>query len=122
MIQSKVAREKESFELEDTVLKGIIHNELLAMKPQLRSLHPRMAKELKTSITDGKMRDTIAQAEVPNVSMKHVQLSVNLEMLRTNWRGVKKSSGATALKSKALNEFALRYVSGSCDARITHGS
>ena len=53
------------------------------MKPQLRSLHPRMAEGLKTSITDGKMRDTIAQAEVPNVFMKHVQLSVNLEMLRT---------------------------------------
>ena len=54
--------------------------------------------------------DVVAQAEVPDLWMKHVQLSINLEMLRNNWRGVKKKGGETALRNKYLAEFADRYA------------
>ena len=61
------------------------HEELLSARPQFRSLHPRLAGELKTAIDGGRVRNTIAQAEVPDLWMKHVQLNVNLEMLQNNW-------------------------------------
>ena len=108
-IKSKVASAKEKFQVEDDVRKDVVHGELLTMRPQIQALHPRMADELKTAFNTGRLRDTIAQAEVPDLWMKHVQLSVNLEMLRNNWRHVKKKTGQTALKNKGLNELANRW-------------
>ena len=107
-IKSKVENAKEKFEAEDEVRKEVVHDELLTMRPQIRALHPRMAADLKSAFDDGRVRDTIAQAEVPDLWMKHVQLSVNLEMLRNSWRSVKKKTGQTALKNKGLNELAMR--------------
>jgi hypothetical protein len=67
-----------------------------------------MAEDLKSAFDDGRVRDAVAQAEVPQLWMKHMQLSVNLEMLRNSWRGVKKKTGQAALKNKGLNELATR--------------
>ena len=105
-----MANAKEKFEVEDEVRKDVVHGELLTMRPQIRALHPRMAEDLKSAFDDGRVRDTIAQAEVPDLWMKHVQLSVNLEMLRNSWRNVKKKTGQMALKNKGLNELAMRQV------------
>jgi hypothetical protein len=91
-ITSKVTVERSKVEAEDDTRKEVVHEELLSARPQFRSLHPRLAGELKSAIDGGRVRNTIAQAEVPDLWMKHVQLNVNLEMLRNNWRDVKKTS------------------------------
>lgn len=104
-----MAHAKEKLEAEDEVRKDVVRDELIALRPQTRALHPRMAENLKTAIDDGRLRDTIAQLEVPDLWMKHVQLSVNLEMLRNSWRNVKKKPGQMALKNKALKELAMRW-------------
>lgn len=104
-----MAHAKEKLEAEDEVRKDVVRDELIALRPQTRALHPRMAEILKTAIDDGRVRDTIAQSEVPDLWMKHVQLSVNLEMLRNSWRNVKKKPGQMALKNKALKELAMRW-------------
>jgi|AntAceMinimDraft_11_1070367.scaffolds.fasta_scaffold64400_2 hypothetical protein len=107
-IKSKMANAKDKLGAEDDVRKEVVHDELLTMRPQLRGLNPRMAEDLKIAFDDGRVRDTIARAEAPGLWMKHVQLSVNLEMLRNSWRSVKKKTGQLALKNKGLNELASR--------------
>ena len=109
-VKSKVAEQRKKFSAEDDTRKLVVNDELVGMRPQIRSLHPRMAQELKRAVDDGRVRDAVAQAEVPDLWMKHVQLSINLEMLRNNWRGVKKKGGETALRNKYLAEFADRYA------------
>ena len=94
-------------EAEDDTRQEVVHEELLSARPQFRSLHPRLAGELKTAIDGGRVRNTIAQAEVPDLWMKHVQLNVNLEMLRNNWRDVKKTSDVP-LKNKSPKDVASR--------------
>ena len=89
-VKSKVAEQRKKFSAEDDTRKLVVNDELVGMRPQIRSLHPRMAQELKRAVDDGRVCDAVAQAEVPDLWMKHVQLSINLEMLRNNWRGVKK--------------------------------
>ena len=106
-ITSRVTGERSKVEAEDDTRKDVVHEELLTARPQFRSLHPRLAGELKTAIDGGRVRNTIAQAEVPDLWMKHVQLNVNLEMLRNNWRDVKKSSDLP-LKSKSPKDVASR--------------
>lgn len=109
-VKSKVAEQRKKFGAEDDTRKLVVNDELVGMRPQIRSLHPRMAEELKRAVDDGRVCDAVAQAEVPDLWMKHVQLSINLEMLRNNWRGVKKKTGETALRNKFLAEFADRYA------------
>jgi hypothetical protein len=106
-ITSKVTVERSKVEAEDDTRQEVVHEELLSARPQFRSLHPRLAGELKTAIDGGRVRNTIAQAEVPDLWMKHVQLNVNLEMLRNNWRDVKKTSDVP-LKNKSPKDVASR--------------
>ena len=42
-----------------------------------------MAQELKRAVDDGRVRDAVAQAEVPDLWMKHVQLSINRKCCET---------------------------------------
>ena len=49
-----------------------------------------MDSNLKCAVHDGRICSTIVDADVPDLWMNHMRLSVNLEMLQTTWRDVKK--------------------------------
>ena len=81
------------------------------MMPQTRKLNPRIAADLKEAFEDGRLKDMIAETEVPDLWLKHLQLSVNLETLRNTWRGAKKK-GKRAMRQKDMLQLAERKKVG----------
>ena len=100
-----VRRAQIDFRREDEARKGDVKRELLKMKPMFRKTHPRLAKGLRVAFADDSLRDDIATKDVPSLRMKHLQLSMNLETLRNNWRETK-VKGGKRLKRANLEELA----------------
>ena len=72
---------------------------------EVKKLNPRKAGALQTSFADDTLLDTVAKEEVPDLRLKHLQLSVGLENLRSHWRGTKKK-GLERLKQSSIEDLA----------------
>ena len=86
---SMIRRAKADIEREDAIRRLNIAGELHDLKPTLRGLPKRGAEQLRVAFADNTMTDIIATKEVPDLRLKHLQLSLNLENMRNNWRKTK---------------------------------
>ena len=102
-MNSKALGSREAVDAEAKLQRDVVHNELGTLHPQIQTLHPHMAKGLKSSAGVNRLRATITQSNAPDLWMKHVQLSMNLEMLRNSWQQVKTKSRRLSQK-KGLQE------------------
>ena len=107
-MNSKVLGSREAVDAEAKLQRDVVHNELGTLHPQIQTLHPHMAKVLKSSAGVNLLRATITQSNAPDLWMKHVQLSMNLEMLRNSWQQVKTKSRRLSQKNRSPGEVVLR--------------
>jgi len=108
LVNSKVLGSREAVDAEAKLQRDVVHNELGTLHPQIQTLHPHMAKGLKSSAGVNRLRATITQSNAPDLWMKHVQLSMNLEMLRNSWQQVKTKSRRLSQKKRSPGEAVLR--------------
>jgi len=99
------ARAKADLKQEEKIRLDHVGRQLNAMAPQVRKLHPRLAAELKASFADDSLKQVIATNEVSDLRLKHLQLSINLENLRNNWRN-NNTKGKAKQKAVALEDLA----------------
>jgi len=88
-IKTKVASDKEHIQSENISREKLIQREVIEFHPGARALLQDALTKTGLEQSNSKSRDVIVDAEVPDLWMKHMQLSVNLEMLRDSWHHVK---------------------------------
>jgi len=88
-IKTKVASDKEHIQSENISREKLIQREVIEFHPGARALLQDALTKTGLEQSNRKSRDVIVDAEVPDLWMKHMQLSVNLEMLRDSWHHVK---------------------------------
>lgn len=106
--ESKLAmirRAKADISKEDEIRRLNVTAELHDLKPALRGLPKRGAEGLRQAFADNSMRDIIATQEVPDLRLKHLQLSLNLENMRNQWRKTK-IKGAAGAKRASIEDIA----------------
>ena len=95
-----IKRAKDDFKREDKIRLDFVQSELDDIRTDKL---PRRAAELKEGFADNSLRDTIATSDVPDLRLKHLQLSMNLENIRNQWRDTK-SKGLARLKESTLED------------------
>ena len=95
-----IKRAKDDFKREDKIRLDFVQNELDNIKTDKL---PRRAAELKEGFANNSLRDTIATSDVPDLRLKHLQLSMNLENIRNQWRETK-TKGLDRLKESTLED------------------
>ena len=95
-----IKRAKDDFKREDKIRLDFVQSELDDIKTDKL---PRRAAELKEAFADNSLRDTIATSDVPDLRLKHLQLSMNLENIRNQWRDTK-LKGLARLKESTLED------------------
>mmetsp|Transcript_3257 Transcript_3257/g.14121 ORF Transcript_3257/g.14121 Transcript_3257/m.14121 type:complete len:217 (+) Transcript_3257:9633-10283(+) len=85
-IETKVSSDKEKIQNENVSRERFIHREVIEFHPRARALLPSSLNKPSIESRGVRSRDRIIDAEVPDLWMKHLRLSVNLEMLRDSWQ------------------------------------
>ena len=77
---------REGMESHPSLSQSVGYREVIEFHPRARTLLPSSLNKPSIESRSARSRDRIIDAEVPDLWMKHLRLSVNLEMLRDSWQ------------------------------------
>lgn len=97
-MKAKICAAKDKFSTESSTREQLAHREILEIHSQTRSATSGMGVRMECAPDDGQARGIVANADVPDLWMKHMRLSVNLELLRNTWHDVKQKHTTSHLQ------------------------